>query len=247
MAANASLPNVAFYDAECGVYARTYEEPWKQDTDSGQVTQKVFVHLYRYPGEDEAAMADIVRKVEEVLKAKKERRSVSPELWSACRPFLKEHQDAAGKTAWLRDDDAISKTVRYEGRFVIRSNVEPNPFAALKIYRMRNVVEQDFNQFKNWVDGARMRCTGKTYLGRLLVCTIAASLRLMMLQRAKRNAAGSDVKIPKNSLDVLMTILRKIRAERRKDGNAWVVSTLTKKQGDMLALLGLANLPRTLR
>ena len=125
--------------------------------------------------------------------------------------------------------------------------MEPNPFAALKIYRMRNVVEQDFNQFKNWVDGARMRCTGKTYLGRLLVCTIAASLRLMMLQRAKRNAAGSDVKIPKNSLDVLMTILRKIRAERRKDGNAWVVSTLTKKQGDMLALLGLANLPRTLR
>lgn len=242
-----SLRNVAFYDAECGVYARTYEEPWKQDTDSGQVTQKVFVHLYRYPGEDEAAMADIVRKVEEVLKAKKERRSVSPELWSACRPFLKEHQDAAGKTAWLRDDDAISKTVRYEGRFVIRSNVEPNPFAALKIYRMRNVVEQDFNQFKNWVDGARMRCTGKTYLGRLLVCTIAASLRLMMLQRAKRNAAGSDVKIPKNSLDVLMTILRKIRAERRRDGNAWVVRTLTKKQRDMLALLGLANPPRTLR
>ena len=112
---------------------------------------------------------------------------------------------------------------------------------------MRNVVEQDFNQFKNWVDGARMRCTGKTYLGRLLVCTIAASLRLMMLQRAKRNAAGSDVKIPKNSLDVLMTILRKIRAERRRDGNAWVVRTLTKKQRDMLALLGLANPPRTLR
>ena len=92
-----------------------------------------------------------------------------------------------------------------------------------------------------------MRCTRKTYFGRLLVCTIAASRRLMMLQRAKRNAVGSDVKIPKNSLDVLMTILRKIRAERRKDGNAWVVSTLTKKQGDMLALLGLANLPRTLR
>ena len=92
-----------------------------------------------------------------------------------------------------------------------------------------------------------MRCTGKTYLGRLLGCTIAASRRLMMLQRAKRNAAGSDVKIPKNSLDVLMTILRKIRAERRRDGNAWVVRTLTKKQRDMLALLGLANPPRTLR
>ena len=242
-----SLRNVAFYDAECGVYARTYEEPWKQDTDCGQLNRKVFVHLYRYPGEDESAMAEIVRKVEEILKAKKEKRSVSPEQWQSYKTFLREQTDANGKTVWLRDDEAISKTVRYAGRFVIRSNVEPNPFAALKTYRMRNVVEQDFNQFKNWVDGVRMRCTGKTYLGRLLVCTIAASLRLMMLQRAKQNAAKSNVKIPKDSLDVLMTILRKIRAERRRDGNAWVVRTLTKKQRDMLALLGLANPPRTLR
>ena len=92
-----------------------------------------------------------------------------------------------------------------------------------------------------------MRCTGKTFLGRLLVCTIAASLRLMMLHRVRLNADKLNVKIPKDSLDVVMAVLRKVRAERRRDGNAWVVRTLTKKQREMLALLGLANPSRTLR
>ena len=111
---------------------------------------------------------------------------------------------------------------------------------------MCNIVEQDFNPFKNWVDGARMRCTGKTYLGRFLVCTIAASLWLMRLQASETLPVWPQ-KFSKNSLDVLMTILRKIRAERRRDGNARVVRTLTKKLRDMLVLLGLANPPRTLR
>ena len=207
----------------------------------------MFLHLYRYPGDDEAKMAEIVRKVEEILKAKKERREVSPELWQSCKRFLKEQKDDHGRKTWLRNDQAIRNAIRYAGLFAIRSNVEPNPFAALRTYRLRNIIELDFSPFKNWVDGARMRCTGKTFLGRLLVCTIAASLRLMMLHRVRLNADKLNVKIPKDSLDVVMAVLRKVRAERRRDGNAWVVRTLTKKQREMLALLRLANPPRTLR
>ena len=243
----ASLHDVAFYDAECGAYACSFEEPWQQNTESGQLNRKVFLHLYRYPGDDEAKMAEIVRKVEEILKAKKERREVSPELWQSCKRFLKEQKDDHGRETWLHNDQAIRNAIRYAGLFAIRSNVEPNPFAALRTYRLRNIIELDFNQFKNWEDGARMRCTGKTFLGRLLVCTIAASLRLMMLHRVRLNADKLNVKIPKDSLDVVMAVLRKVRAERRRDGNAWVVRTLTKKQREMLALLGLANPPRTLR
>jgi len=52
-----------------------------------------------------------------------------------------------------------------------------DPFAALQAYKKRNIVELDFSQYKNWVDGDRLRCTNKSYLGKLFVCTIAASLR----------------------------------------------------------------------
>ena len=90
-------------------------------------------------------------------------------------------------------------------------------------------------------------CTSKSYLGKLFVCTIAASLRLMMMSRAQTNAKTSGLKIPKDSMDVLMAKLRGIKAEKRRNPNAWVVRQLSKKQRDMLALLGLKLPPKTLR
>ena len=51
--------------------------------------------------------------------------------------------------AWSRNDHAIRNTLKYSGMFVLRSNVESAPIAALKTYRMRGTVENDFEQFKN--------------------------------------------------------------------------------------------------
>ncbi len=126
--------------------------------------------------------------------------------------------------AWIRNDQAIRNTLKCSGMFVLRSSVESAPIAALKTYRMRETVENDFEQFKNWVDGDRLRCTEKNYLGKLFVCTLATSLRLMMMHQAHLN-----MKIPNNSMDVLFGKLRLIKAEKRKDANAWVVRQLAKK------------------
>ena len=54
-------------------------------------------------------------------------------------------------------------------------------------------------------------------------------------------------KIPNNSIDCLFTILEQIQADKRRTANAWVTRTITKKQRDMLALLGLENPPRVLK
>ena len=51
----------------------------------------------------------------------------------------------------------------------------------------------------------------------LLRCTIAASLRLMMMSRAQTNAKTAGLKIPKDSMDVLMAKLRSIKAEKRRN------------------------------
>ena len=68
----------------------------------------------------------------------------------------------------------------------------------------------------------------------------------MMMSRAQTNAKTAGLKIPKDSMEVLMAKLRGIKAEKRRNANAWVVRQLSKKQRDMLALLGLKLPPKTL-
>ena len=239
-----SFRDIGFYDAETRAYARTVKESWKLETDSGTLNKELFVHLYRFPGADEDEMTELAARVAEILKFKAENREVPPELWRTYRRYIKELPAAEGrKKRWDRNDEAIREAVRYAGMFVIRSNIESDPFAALQAYKKRNIVELDFSQYKNWVDGDRLRCTNKSYLGKLFVCTIAASLRLMMMSRAQTNAKTAGLKIPKDSMDVLMAKLRGIKAEKRRNANAWVV----QKPRDMLALLGLENPPRILK
>lgn len=156
--------------------------------------------------------------------------------------------NANGEATLVRDNEAIKNAVKYAGTFVIRTNTIEDPFEALRVYRLRGTVEQDFNQFKNWVDGDRLRCTQSSYIGKLFVCTLATSLRLMMMNRAKHNSQdNTGLKIPNNSMDVLFGKIRMIKAEKRKDANAWVTKLASKKQRDMLTLLGLKMPPRVLR
>ena len=242
-----SLRDVNFYDSETGVFARTTKEPWLQNISNGTLIRTVYVHLNRFPGVDEAEMASLVKKADQILKHKANSKEVPPELWQSYKRFVKQIKNANGEATWVRDNEAIKNAVKYAGTFVIRTNSIDDPFEALRVYRLRGTVEQDFNQFKNWVDGDRLRCTQSSYIGKLFVCTLATSLRLMM-NRAKHNSQGSTgLKIPNNSMDVLFGKIRMIKAEKRKDANAWVTKLASKKQRDMLTLLGLKIPPRVLR
>ena len=60
------------------------------------------------------------------------------------------------------------------------------------IYRQRNMVEQDFNQLKNWLDGDRLRVGAVSVQGKLLVSTIGTALRMMMLCSAKKMENRKD-------------------------------------------------------
>ena len=243
---DASLHNQRFYDTGERVYAHSTTEAWKQYTDYGSLNKTLHLHLYRFPKADEAEMEELRLQVQQVLDLKNANRQVPPEKWLTYKRFVCERTTAQGRRYWDRDDNAIEAALRYAGRFAIRTNAEANPFKALSIYRLRGQVEQDFNQFKNWVDGNRLRCTDTAYWGKLLVCTLATSLRMMAIKGAHDREQGNR-KIPNNSIDCLFTILKQIQADKRRTANAWVTRTITKKQRDMLALLGLENPPRVLK
>ena len=69
----------------------------------------------------------------------------------------------------------------------------------------------------------------------------------MMAIKGAHDCEQANRKIPNNSIDCLFTILKQIQADKRHTANAWVTRTITKKQRDMLALLGLKLPPKTLR
>ena len=155
--------NGRFYDVATRTYARTVKESWKLEPDSGMPNKEFFVHLYRFPGADEDEMTELAATVAEILKFKADKREAPPELWRIYRCCIKVLPATEGrkKKRWYRNDEAIREAVQYAGMFVIRNNLESDPF---------------------------LRCTSKSYMGKLFVCTIAASLRLMMMSRAQTNA-----------------------------------------------------------
>lgn len=243
----ASLNHADFFNPEFGAYARTVEEPWTQSVVAGECPKKVWLHLYRYTGKDEVYKNILTEQTDRVISMKTRNEYVPAEEWKKYSPYIltKKTEGKDPVTTYQRNGTAIEQAGRYAGRFVIRTNETDNPWEALKNYHMRNVVEFDFSQFKNWVEGDRMRCTGTTYTGKTFLCTLAASIRLMMMHQAKMRATKKNP-IPGNSMDQLFRLLKLIRAERRPNANAWTVRQLTKKQRDALALLGFDKFPKLL-
>lgn len=101
-------------------------------------------------------------------------------------------------------------------QFVLRSNCISNPFEALEIYRHRGIVEQDFNQMKNLVDGDRLRVGAKAVQSKILVTVLATTLRMMMLFTAKAVIEKNPgYRIPNDSIDYLLKSLGMVKAEFR--------------------------------
>lgn len=55
------------------------------------------------------------------------------------------------------------------------------------------------------------------------------------------------MKLPDNSVEKLLTVLKKVRAVRAPTRSTWAVEPLTKKAQDMLELLNLPKPPMTFK
>ena len=83
-------------------------------------------------------------------------------------------------------------------------------------------------------------------MGKLMVHIIAQSLRMAMTVQAKRRET-QELKLPDNSVEKLLSALKRVRAVRTPTRATWVVEPLTKKAQDMLELLNLPKPPMTFK
>ena len=240
-----ALRKNAFYSSKEKAYAFTETEPWTQNSSAGQLKLNNYIHLYRLVGHEDLTVQQISENADHIIRLKTAKRSVPQDLWAAYGRFVKSVTEKNGVTHWVRDTSKIDEAVECSGYFALRSNAVSDAFEALSIYRQRNMVEQDFYQLKNWLDGDRLRVGAVSVQGKLLVNTIGTALRMMMLCRAKQKEdRKSKLVLPGGSLDRLLAELTLVRAEKRKNANAWIRNSIPASRRRCFELLMLPEPPR---
>lgn len=239
-----SLSNPAFLNGRLKVAARTSKELWEKATDSGPLHLSTSLHLYKYPELAAQQAISLHQKIEEVL----EKKNSGEKLHSADRSRVRNYIVENNKNVWVKNIKGLEEFLTRAGCFAIRTNCIEDPFECLAVYKQRQIVETAFRQMKVLNGNNRLRCTERTYVGKLLLFVIAQSLRMRMLYTVKENEQRLDLDLPGDSLDKAMAILKGIMAIRPPSKAVWAGRPISKKARDILELLGINNkFPRNLK
>lgn len=239
-----SLSNPAFLNGRLKVAARTSKELWEKATDSGPLHLSTSLHLYKYPELAAQQAISLHQKIEEVL----EKKNSGEKLHSADRSRVRNYIVENNKNVWVKNIKGLEEFLTRAGCFAIRTNCIEDPFECLAVYKQRQIVEKAFRQMKVLNGNNRLRCTERTYVGKLLLFVIAQSLRMRMLYTVKENEQRLDLDLPGDSLDKAMAMLKGIMAIRPPSKAVWAGRPISKKARDILELLGINNkFPRNLK
>lgn len=239
-----SLSNPAFLNGQLKVAARTSKELWEKATDSGPLHLSTSLHLYKYPELAAQQAISLHQKIEEVLEKKNSGEKLHSADWSRVRNYIVENN----KNVWVKNIKGLEEFLTRAGCFAIRTNCIEDPFECLAVYKQRQIVETAFRQMKVLNGNNRLRCTERTYVGKLLLFVIAQSLRMRMLYTVKENEQRLDLDLPGDSLDKAMAMLKGIMAIRPPSKAVWAGRPISKKARDILELLGINNkFPRNLK
>ena len=239
-----SLSNPAFLNGRLKVAARTSKELWEKATDSGPLHLSTSLHLYKYPELAAQQAISLHQKIEEVL----EKKNSGEKLHSADRSRVRNYIVENNKNVWVKNIKGLEEFLTRAGCFAIRTNCIEDPFECLAVYKQRQIVETAFRQKKVLNGNNRLRCTERTYVGKLLLFVIAQSLRMRMLYTVKENEQRLDLDLPGDSLDKAMAMLKGIMAIRPPSKAVWAGRPISKKARDILELLGINNkFPRNLK
>lgn len=239
-----SLSNPAFLNGRLKVAARTSKELWEKATDSGPLHLSTSLHLYKYPELAAQQAISLHQKIEEVLEKKNSGEKLHSADWSRVRNYIVENN----KNVWVKNIKGLEEFLTRAGCFAIRTNCIEDPFECLAVYKQRQIVETAFRQMKVLNGNNRLRCTERTYVGKLLLFVIAQSLRMRMLYTVKENEQRLDLDLPGDSLDKAMAMLKGIMAIRPPSKAVWAGRPISKKARDILELLGINyKFPRNLK
>ena len=192
----------------------------------------LYAHIYYDP---EKQMFD-----EKELYARIERLRVELEKMNHKKLASKKYSDyflidenSTNKLTFKLREDKVDENLERSGFFILLSSKAMlSSVEVLKIYRNRNVIEKNFDQFKNGLDFKRMRTHwNKTTEGKMFVGFIALILRSYMLGVIK-----SSLQTKHLTFNKILIELRKIKSVTLNNQSV-MVTPLTKLQKIILSVL----------
>ena len=129
---------IAFSDPDMEMNAFTEKETWANDTPAGRVTEKIDLHLYRNLERAVKEARRLKKNAMELVEMLNQGKSVNPDFFRANKRYVLEHRGQ-----YALNINALSEAVELSGCFEIRSNCGLDAFEVLRIYRERNIIENN--------------------------------------------------------------------------------------------------------
>ena len=194
----------------------------------------LYAHIYFDPEKqafDEKELYARIDKLQEGL----EKMSHTKRATKKYSDYFMIDEGQKGALTFELDTEKVDEKLGRAGFFILLSS-KPGLSSGevLKIYRERDVIEKNFEQFKNRLDFKRMRTHwNKTTEGKMFVGFIALILRSYMLRMIKR-----DTQIKHLTFNKVLIELRKIKMVTLTDLSE-ILTPLTKLQRTILSILGV--------
>lgn len=202
-------------------------------------SKSIYLHLYR----DDYLESDRRRQLQrEVLRALDVCKRNLPERHDPqVARFIKKYLTFNPKDkSWRINQTALMDTVKTLGMFGIWTDILNDPVECWNVYRQRNMVELGFNVFKHRLGGSRLYATQSTYLGNILILSLAQSIYMTMYHRLSRSELKGYTSLSglMNELDTELIV-----NYRRND---WSVKMNTTRAVEIFDAFGI-KIPKRIR
>jgi transposase len=196
---------------------------------------KVTAHVYFSSKRHVYEESDIISKIdklEQELKKLNKKHKLSKRFTDY---FTIEAQQPASQINYTVDPDKVNKKLKRAGYFILLSSDDKlTSEEVLTIYRNKDIIEKNFDQFKNHLDFKRVKTHNiNTTEGKMFVGFIALILRAQLHNKLK------NVKEPKGlHPEKVLRELKKIKATVMRSGDE-TLHPVTKTQTTILEVLGV--------
>lgn len=227
------------YNPALQLYVCTFTEQWDYEEEKPRLgtiktgKRRVYLHIYyndQHYTDDRNRFNHMLDRYEEELQTGKRKR----EHEGAYAKYFIVHETPARGIAIAYNDKAIREAEKDFGYFALLTNSIKDPVEAIRIYRMRDLIEKSFGNLKERLDMRRMSVSSEENLeGKLFVQFLALELmsyikRQMEIHDLYRNYTMQEF------LDELDTI-----EYYQQPGRAHHLSEITEKQRKLYEMMGV--------
>ena len=225
------------YNSEQKLYIMTFTEEWDYSEEkprSGEIIngkRRVYLHFYY---NDQKATDDKIRfnAMLDRLEYNLINGSPLPEDERLYQKYFSINETPVRGKTYSFKEDAIQKAERNYGYFALMSNGIKDPVEALRIYRLKDLIEKSFGNLKERLSMRRMSVASEeNFEGKLFVQFIGLQLMSYIKKQMDENGLFKDYTM-QTLLDELDTI-----EYYQQPGRAHHLSEITEKQRKLYELM----------